>query len=337
MNFYKHHIGDYAQATAHLTFVEDAAYVRLLRKYYDEERPIPTDLKAAQRLVGARTRDEKSAVETVLKEFFSLEADGWHNKRADAEIAEVRTLEDERDERRANEAERQRRHRERRKELFDQLRTHGIVPKFDEKTEALEAMLSHVTGRDSNGGVRVTSPDLSRVTGGGRNAPATANQTPDARHQTKNSGIPTPEGSLSADPPAAVGTPHGRAAAALNRTGLRVTSQNPNLIAACAEGVTVDALLEVRRMYPDKPAGYVIQAARSIHAERATATPRAGPSNPDDNGPRSQAGKAIFALEALKSHEHHDSTATPDGLDLRRDPDGPSATFLPGPRSAARR
>ena len=52
MNYYEHHIGDYAEATAHLTFVEDAAYSRLIRKYYAAEKPMPADLKAVQRLVG---------------------------------------------------------------------------------------------------------------------------------------------------------------------------------------------------------------------------------------------------------------------------------------------
>lgn len=87
MNYYEHHIGDYAQATAHLSFLEDAAYSRLIRKYYADERPLPTDIYAAQRLVGARSREEKISVETVLKEFFYLADDGWHNKRADIEIA----------------------------------------------------------------------------------------------------------------------------------------------------------------------------------------------------------------------------------------------------------
>lgn len=87
MNYYEHHIGDYAQATFHLTFVEDAAYSRLLRKYYAEEKPLPADLRAVQRLVGARTDEEREAVSTVLDEFFTLENDGWHNKRADSEIA----------------------------------------------------------------------------------------------------------------------------------------------------------------------------------------------------------------------------------------------------------
>jgi uncharacterized protein YdaU (DUF1376 family) len=89
VNFYKHHIGDYAQATAHLSFVEDAAYSRLIRKYYADERPLPADVKAVQRLVGARSREEREAVGSVLEEFFHLRDDGWHNKRCDAEIAKA--------------------------------------------------------------------------------------------------------------------------------------------------------------------------------------------------------------------------------------------------------
>lgn len=87
MNYVELHLGDYAEATAHLSFVEDSAYMRLLRKYYATEQPIPADFRAAQRLVGARTKDEREAVETVLQEFFDLRADGWHNERADTEIA----------------------------------------------------------------------------------------------------------------------------------------------------------------------------------------------------------------------------------------------------------
>lgn len=86
MNYYEHHIGDYAEATAHLTFIEDAAYSRMIRKYYAMERPLPADIKAVQRLVGARTKDERDAVESVLREFFALQADGWHQTRCDADL-----------------------------------------------------------------------------------------------------------------------------------------------------------------------------------------------------------------------------------------------------------
>lgn len=87
MNFYKHHLGDYSAATAHLTWNEDCAYRRLLDAYYKREQPIPSDVGAACRLVRATTASEKKAVAAVLEEFFYLGHDGWHNRRCDAEIA----------------------------------------------------------------------------------------------------------------------------------------------------------------------------------------------------------------------------------------------------------
>jgi hypothetical protein len=86
LNYYPHHIGDYETSTAHLTWVEDAAYLKLIRLYYRRECPIPGDIKDACRLVRARSRAERDAVQTVLKEFFLLEADGWHQSRCDGEI-----------------------------------------------------------------------------------------------------------------------------------------------------------------------------------------------------------------------------------------------------------
>lgn len=90
MRHFAHHIGDYAAATAHLSFVEDAAYHRLLRRYYQDEKPLPVDVAAVQRLVGARTKDERAAVDAVLREFFTLADDGWHQDRADREIETYR-------------------------------------------------------------------------------------------------------------------------------------------------------------------------------------------------------------------------------------------------------
>jgi uncharacterized protein YdaU (DUF1376 family) len=86
VNYYEHHIGDYAEATAHLTFVEDAAYSRLIRKYYATEKPLPADIKAVQSIIEARSKGERKAVETILNEFFELLDDGWHDQRCDEEI-----------------------------------------------------------------------------------------------------------------------------------------------------------------------------------------------------------------------------------------------------------
>jgi len=90
VNFYKHHLGDYDGDTNHLTWDEDMAYSRLLRAYYRREKPIPLDPGETFRLVRATTAAQKKAVSTVLEEFFVEAPDGWHNKRADAEIAAYR-------------------------------------------------------------------------------------------------------------------------------------------------------------------------------------------------------------------------------------------------------
>lgn len=86
MRHFAHNIGDYAAATAHLSFIEDAAYHRCLRRYYQDERALPGDVAQVQRLVGARTKEERQAVANVLAEFFHLEDDGYHQSRADREI-----------------------------------------------------------------------------------------------------------------------------------------------------------------------------------------------------------------------------------------------------------
>ena len=89
MNYVELHLGDWAQAVAHLSMTEEAVYLRLLRRYYADEKPLPADLVACQRLAGARTPEEREAVQAVLSEFFVLTDEGHRNKRADAEIAKV--------------------------------------------------------------------------------------------------------------------------------------------------------------------------------------------------------------------------------------------------------
>jgi uncharacterized protein YdaU (DUF1376 family) len=86
LNYYPHHIGDYLTATAHLTWLEDAAYRRLMDVYYTREQPIPSDIAQACRLVRAGSKEEKRAVETVLREFFQETPEGWRHGRCDEEI-----------------------------------------------------------------------------------------------------------------------------------------------------------------------------------------------------------------------------------------------------------
>ena len=87
MNYYEHHLGDYAKDTAHLSMLEHGAYRLLLDRYYGTEAGIPAD--QAHRVARARSRDEKAAVDAVLGEFFTLAGGVWINKRADEEISKA--------------------------------------------------------------------------------------------------------------------------------------------------------------------------------------------------------------------------------------------------------
>lgn len=85
MNYFEHHIGDYLKDTAHLSLLEHGIYRRLMDVYYTRESAIPAAEVA--RLIGARSRDEKEALQAVLGEFFVLQDDRWTQARCDAEIA----------------------------------------------------------------------------------------------------------------------------------------------------------------------------------------------------------------------------------------------------------
>jgi len=51
------------------------------------------DEKRLGRLIIACTPEEIDALYAVLNEFFTLEADGWHNARCDAELLKYRGME----------------------------------------------------------------------------------------------------------------------------------------------------------------------------------------------------------------------------------------------------
>lgn len=86
MNYYRRHIGDYLRDAAHLSLLEHGVYTRLLDIYYTRESRLPCADKAA-RLIGARSQEERDAVDAVLSEFFVQDDDGcWMQKRCEREI-----------------------------------------------------------------------------------------------------------------------------------------------------------------------------------------------------------------------------------------------------------
>ena len=184
MNYYPFHMGDYATATRHLSWDEDAAYRRLLDAYYTHEKPLPLELRAVYRLVIATTEAQREAVETVLREFFVETPDGWVNRRAEAELAAMREKSKANEQRDEHERDRMRRHRERRAEMFAALRDRGVVPAWDVPMKELQRIHDETCGEPAT--------HLKREQGISGDAPATAIPTPTPTPIVKKENTPLP-------------------------------------------------------------------------------------------------------------------------------------------------
>jgi len=81
VNYYKHHIGDYAKKTAHLSVLEHGAYLLMLQAYYGSEHPLPIG-DALYRIVRAQSKAERAAVDSVTAQFWTKTETGLVNGRA---------------------------------------------------------------------------------------------------------------------------------------------------------------------------------------------------------------------------------------------------------------
>jgi uncharacterized protein YdaU (DUF1376 family) len=84
--WYPRYTGDYHRKTAHLSLTQHGAYSLMLDHYYSMGRPLPADVDALYRICKAMSASERAAVDSVLKEFFGLRDDGYHNARSDEEL-----------------------------------------------------------------------------------------------------------------------------------------------------------------------------------------------------------------------------------------------------------
>lgn len=87
LNYYRRYVGDYLRDTSRLSMLEHGAYNVLLDHYYAEEEPLPLDLNEIYRIARAILPEERRAVDKVLFKYFDKAEDGYHNARADEEIA----------------------------------------------------------------------------------------------------------------------------------------------------------------------------------------------------------------------------------------------------------
>ncbi len=175
MNYYEHHLGDYLRDTAHLSMLEDGAYRRLIDAYYIREAPLPANLRDVFRLVRAQSKQDREAVETVLREFFSEGPDGWWHGRCEREI-------------------------ERFREKSEKARA-SIRTRWDKARATAQAPEQPNNERNTG----VSTAGYERNTDDIHRAPVPRHQTPDTSNQTPEfNTAPTPDGvggRPSADPP----------------------------------------------------------------------------------------------------------------------------------------
>lgn len=85
--WYPRHFKDYAAKTAHLSLVEHGVYALLLDHYYQSKGKLIANAMAIARICRCQTEDERTAVQSVLDQFFTLDdCNMYRNDRADKEM-----------------------------------------------------------------------------------------------------------------------------------------------------------------------------------------------------------------------------------------------------------
>lgn len=250
MNYFEHHIGDYDEATSHLTACEDGIYSRLIRKYMAKEQPFADDLPALQRLVRARNREEKNAVASILAEFFYLVDGFWHQKTCDEAIEKFLSGEPEREVKKANEDNRLKRHREERAALFRVLTEAGEHAPWNIPMGELRDLVKRVTAMAPE---TPESPLPATVPA----TPATATQSPitTTQYPVVNLKTPSPTGDSDKPPHADSDAPLGAADVSValigwerdrNKAARGINASHPTVIELSEMHVTPD---ELRKAY----------------------------------------------------------------------------------------
>lgn len=84
MHYYQHHIGDFIKETACLEDAQTLAYLRMMWRYLDTEKPLPNDAEVLAMQCGTTQKN----ISLLLKAFFTLENNEWHHKNCNAILAE---------------------------------------------------------------------------------------------------------------------------------------------------------------------------------------------------------------------------------------------------------
>lgn len=307
MNYYEHHLGDYMRDTAHLSMLEDAAYRRLLDAYYVREKPLPLDPKECAKLARATSKPERDAVAYVLREFFERREDGYHQRRADVEIARFQDK---------------------------SAKARASIEKRWERVRV-----------ENERNTNVSDPNIRTYNKG--NTPPARPQTPDTRHQSQvGSTEASTEGyeSARASDPDHGAMPVGqnlvvRACTLMRQAGIPTARMNPShaeLIAGVREGALPeqyrDTAIEAINAGKENPFAWVIATVRKRNAQAHRELASGGRPPP---AAKSRTRAAIEKLDRMISHAEQPATET--GLDPERIGSRNAEAALPAPaRPAAR-
>jgi uncharacterized protein YdaU (DUF1376 family) len=80
---------DYIGDTGHLSLEQHGAYLLLMAPYYMTGRPLPAHASVLHRVCRCTTDADRSAVDQVLTEFFTLDRDVYRHGRIDRELAKA--------------------------------------------------------------------------------------------------------------------------------------------------------------------------------------------------------------------------------------------------------
>lgn len=86
MHKYLHHIGDFLADTSNLNDHQLATYLRMIWAYYKTELPLPNDCEG----IAFAMRSDETTVRLLLKNYFKLQGECWHQKRVAEEISAYR-------------------------------------------------------------------------------------------------------------------------------------------------------------------------------------------------------------------------------------------------------
>jgi len=86
VHYYPHHIGDFLKDAGHLTNEQLGVYLKMLWRYYLDEKPLPDDCESIAFAVGS---DEKT-VRLLLKHYFVFTDEGWRQLRCDKVIIDYK-------------------------------------------------------------------------------------------------------------------------------------------------------------------------------------------------------------------------------------------------------